>query len=112
MRSCSAPRTRPLQAGSIRVNSAQVRNKRRHTKREDSMNWHNTLAGASLAVMAASTSALAQSPHIIAPSDQIVAVKAGHLFDSKSGEMLSNQVVLIKGDRVTDVGPNVQIPAG
>jgi len=62
--------------------------------------------------MAASTSALAQSPHIIAPSDQIVAVKAGHLFDSKSGEMLSNQVVLIKGDRVTDVGPNVQIPAG
>jgi imidazolonepropionase-like amidohydrolase len=76
------------------------------------MNWHNTLAGASLAVMAASTSALAQSPHIIAPPDQIVAVKAGHLFDSKSGEMLSNQVVLIKGDRVTDVGPNVQIPAG
>jgi imidazolonepropionase-like amidohydrolase len=28
------------------------------------------------------------------------------------GEMLTNQVVLIKGDRVTDVGANLPIPAG
>jgi imidazolonepropionase-like amidohydrolase len=37
--------------------------------------------------------------------DQMIAVKAGRLFDAKSGEMLSNQVVLIKGDRIADVGP-------
>ena len=49
------------------------------------MHWHNTLAVASLTVMAAGTSAWAQSPHIIAPPDQVIAVKAGHLFDSRIG---------------------------
>ena len=48
----------------------------------------------------------------LAPSTQVVVIRAGRLFDSKSGNMLTNQIVLIKGDRVTDVGPGVQIPAG
>lgn len=48
----------------------------------------------------------------LAPADQVVAVRAGRLFDAKAGTMLTNQVVLIKGDRVTDVGPTLQIPAG
>jgi imidazolonepropionase-like amidohydrolase len=61
---------------------------------------------------AASTPAWSQVPHVLAPADQVIAVKAGHLFDAKLGEMLSNQVVLIKGDRVTEVGPNLSIPAG
>jgi imidazolonepropionase-like amidohydrolase len=41
-------------------------------------------------------------------------VRAGHLFDSKSGQMLTKQVVLISGDRITEVGPasQVKIPAG
>jgi imidazolonepropionase-like amidohydrolase len=49
-----------------------------------------------------------------AQSSQIVAVRAGHLFDSKSGQMLSNQVVLINGDKIFDVGAadRVQIPSG
>jgi imidazolonepropionase-like amidohydrolase len=44
---------------------------------------------------------------------QVVVVRAGRLFDSKSGTNLPNQVVLIRGDRITDVGPagRVQIPA-
>jgi hypothetical protein len=29
-----------------------------------------------------------------------VAVRAGRLFDSKSGQMLTRQVVLIQGDRI------------
>src|SRR5204863_2334505 len=41
-----------------------------------------------------------------------LAIRAGRLFDSKSGNILPNQVVLIKGDRITDVGPAVQLPAG
>lgn len=43
-----------------------------------------------------------------------VAVRAGHMFDSKTGQMLNNQVVLIQGERITDVGPEdrVKIPAG
>jgi imidazolonepropionase-like amidohydrolase len=43
-----------------------------------------------------------------------VAVRAGRLFDPRSGRNLTNQVILIKGDRITDVGPSdrVQIPQG
>src|SRR4051794_15999188 len=45
---------------------------------------------------------------------QVVAVRAGRLFDSKSGELLLKQVVLLQGDRITDVGPEdqIKIPAG
>ena len=75
------------------------------------MHWQSKLVVAT-AVMALATSAHAQLPHVLAPPDQIIAVKAGHLFDSKLGDMLTNQIVLIKGDRITDVGPNVQIPEG
>jgi len=44
--------------------------------------------------------------------DQVVAIRAGKLFDAKSGSMLSGQVVLVRGNRITDVGAAVQIPAG
>ena len=49
-----------------------------------------------------------------APAPRSVAVRAGRLFDSKAGRMLSNQVVLISGERITEVGPasRVKIPAG
>ena len=48
------------------------------------------------------------------PASQVVAVRAGRLFDSKSGRMLTRQVVLLSGDRITNVGPEgqVAIPAG
>jgi imidazolonepropionase-like amidohydrolase len=47
------------------------------------------------------------------PAPRVVAVRAGRLFDSKSGQMLTNQVVLASGERITDVGPaaRVRIPA-
>jgi len=43
----------------------------------------------------------------------VVAIRAGHLFDSKSGKMQDNQIVLVKDDKITAVGPAdaVQIPA-
>src|SRR5436309_8659489 len=45
---------------------------------------------------------------------QTVAIRAGRLFDPKSGANLIEQVVLIDGDRITDVGPSnrVRVPAG
>ena len=45
---------------------------------------------------------------------QVTAVRAGKMFDPKSGTNLANQVVLIAGDKITDVGPadRVKIPAG
>jgi imidazolonepropionase-like amidohydrolase len=76
------------------------------------MQLKGTLAVLALTAVAASTSAYAQLPHVLAPSDQVIAVKAGRLFDSKIGDMLTNQVILIKGDRITDVGANLAIPPG
>jgi imidazolonepropionase-like amidohydrolase len=37
------------------------------------------------------------------------AVRAGRLFDSKTGKLLAKQVILITGERITDVGPEAQI---
>jgi imidazolonepropionase-like amidohydrolase len=49
-----------------------------------------------------------------AQAQQVTAVRAGKMFDPKSGTNLTNQVVLITGDKITDVGPadRVKIPAG
>ena len=49
-----------------------------------------------------------------APPAAGIAVRAGRMFDAKAGTMLQNQVILIKGEIITDVGPadRIQIPAG
>jgi len=49
-----------------------------------------------------------------APPPEAVAVRAGRLFNSKTGQMLTKQVVLLQGDRITDAGSEAQvkIPAG
>jgi imidazolonepropionase-like amidohydrolase len=43
------------------------------------------------------------------PAPRLVAVLAGHLFDSNAGRMLSNQVVLLLGERVTETGSSAQV---
>jgi imidazolonepropionase-like amidohydrolase len=49
-----------------------------------------------------------------APAPRTIAIRAGRLFDSTTGQMLTRRVVLVTGDRITDVGPesSVRIPAG
>src|SRR5439155_18514270 len=42
------------------------------------------------------------------PTAPVLAVRAGRLFDSKSGQMLTRQVVLLQGERITDVGPRLR----
>jgi imidazolonepropionase-like amidohydrolase len=73
---------------------------------------------ASLVVVIAAVSAAAvwsqparshRSPYLALP-ENLVAVRAGRLFDANAGTMLNNQIILIKGDRIADVGPAVQIP--
>jgi hypothetical protein len=48
-----------------------------------------------------------------AQAPQVVTIRAGRLFDPKSGTNLTNQVGLVSGDRITEVGPaaNVRVPA-
>ncbi len=48
------------------------------------------------------------------PAAKTIAIRAGRLFDAVSGQMLTRQVVLVTGERITEVGPEgqVRIPAG
>src|SRR5258706_2211850 len=49
-----------------------------------------------------------------APGPRALALRAGRLFNSTSGQLLTKQIVVISGERITDVGPEgqVRIPAG
>src|SRR5260221_4201287 len=48
------------------------------------------------------------------PAPRVIVVRAGRLFNSKTGQMLTKQVVVLSGERITDVGSEAQvrIPAG
>src|SRR6266498_3891986 len=50
---------------------------------------------------------LAQQP--VAP---VTAIRAGRLLDPEAGRILTNQIILVEGNKIRDVGPNVAIPAG
>jgi imidazolonepropionase-like amidohydrolase len=79
------------------------------------MTWYLKLSAVLVAAIAglAALPAQAQLPgKYLAPRDQVVAIRAGRLFDARSGAILTNQVVLVRGDRITDVGPGLSIPAG
>src|SRR5712691_12942138 len=49
-----------------------------------------------------------------AQGQKAVVIRAGQLFDGTSDRLLSNQVIVIQGDRIAEVGPaaSVKIPAG
>jgi imidazolonepropionase-like amidohydrolase len=83
---------------------------------EDPM--RSSLRPASLALLVATASSAVvwsqaprppQSPYL-APDGNLVAVRAGRMFDAKAGTMLNNQIILVRGDRIADVGPSVQVP--
>src|SRR5258707_9394370 len=42
----------------------------------------------------------------------VTAIRAGRLLDPEAGRILTNQIILVEGTRIRDVGPNVAIPAG
>jgi imidazolonepropionase-like amidohydrolase len=55
---------------------------------------------------------IASAPaRFLAPAAQTIAIRAGRLFDSRTGTMLTNAIVLVRGDRIADVGASVTIPA-
>src|SRR5262245_21628282 len=40
----------------------------------------------------------------------VTAIRAGRLIDPEAARILTNQIILVSGTRITDVGPNIQIP--
>ena len=47
-----------------------------------------------------------------APAPKTVVIRAGHLLDVKTGKALSNQTIIIQGDKIASVGPDTTVPAG
>lgn len=48
----------------------------------------------------------------VAQQNRIVAIKTGRVLDVRTGQMINNALILIEGDRITAIGPNVTVPAG
>jgi hypothetical protein len=44
-----------------------------------------------------------------APVKSPLLIKAGKFFDARNGRMLTNQVVLIEGDRIKEVGDSAMV---
>ena len=49
-----------------------------------------------------------------ADAQNVVLIRAGRLFDGKSDQLLSNQAIVIEGDRIADVEPadSIKVPPG
>jgi imidazolonepropionase-like amidohydrolase len=45
-------------------------------------------------------------------SNRVVAIRAARLIDPRAGRALQDPIILIKGERITAVGPDVSIPGG
>ncbi|MGD0600259.1 MAG: amidohydrolase family protein [Terriglobales bacterium] len=41
-----------------------------------------------------------------------VVIRAGRLLDVKTGKTLTNQTIIVQGDKIANVGPDAQVPAG
>src|SRR5437762_12022026 len=41
---------------------------------------------------------------------KLTAIRAGRLVDPEAGTAAANQIILVEGERILDVGPNVAIP--
>jgi len=45
-------------------------------------------------------------------ADQLIEVKAARMFDGKSNALVQNAVVIVRGDKILDVGSNLPITSG
>jgi imidazolonepropionase-like amidohydrolase len=75
------------------------------------MRW-NTFV---LIVVVAAVAAVSPTPVLSQGGDaaeRVVAVRAGRMFDARTGSYRPNQVIVIRGGVIADVGPAVPIPAG
>ncbi|MGH9142160.1 MAG: hypothetical protein ACRD2I_13590 [Vicinamibacterales bacterium] len=49
---------------------------------------------------------------VAAQTAPVIVVRAGRLLDPEAGRILTNQIIVIEGTKIRDVGSNVAIPAG
>lgn len=61
-------------------------------------------------LMLLAVSAHSQERRFVTPPNQVVAIRAARLFDPRSGTLVPNQTILIRGEHIAEVGASVQIP--
>lgn len=52
------------------------------------------------------------SLELVAQTQPVTVIKAGRIIDTVTGRVLENQTILIEGEMIKAVGPNITIPAG
>src|SRR5256886_6557838 len=68
--------------------------------------------GEGAAGTARTPSASPDARKFLAPPNQVVAIRAARMFDARSGRMLANPVIVVRGERIAEAGAGVQVPAG
>src|SRR5712691_5337692 len=68
--------------------------------------------GEGTAGAARTPSASPEARKFLAPPNQVVAIRDARMFDAKSGRMLANPVIVVRGERIAEVGAGVRVPAG
>jgi imidazolonepropionase-like amidohydrolase len=67
---------------------------------------------ASAAAAARTPSAAREARKFVAPAEQLVVIRAARMFDSRSGKMIANPVIVVRGERIAEVGTALPAPAG
>jgi imidazolonepropionase-like amidohydrolase len=67
---------------------------------------------ATMLVACAAQAASAQPQPPAAGPQRVVAIRAGRLVDPETGSLASNQVILVQGERITQIGAGLTIPPG
>ncbi|HXW17267.1 MAG TPA: amidohydrolase family protein, partial [Candidatus Acidoferrales bacterium] len=62
------------------------------------------------AILASAVAVSAQSPPESKSPVSLIAIKAGKLIDVDAGSILSKQIILIRGDKISAVGAGLTIP--
>src|SRR5580658_11140297 len=84
------------------------------SRKEDNMHRHFNHALIVLLLAIAIATAAAFRTNALAADPPVTYVRAGQLLDVRTGKLLPNRVIVIRGDRIDRVAPasEVQIPAG
>jgi imidazolonepropionase-like amidohydrolase len=62
--------------------------------------------------VALGTDAYAQPAAPAADQQPITVVRAGRLVDPETGTAATNQMIIVEGERIREVGSNLQVPMG
>src|SRR5215471_2984603 len=61
-------------------------------------------------LMLLAVSVHSQERRFLTPPNQVVAIRTARLFDPRSGTLVPNQTILIRGEHIAEVGASIQIP--